>query len=194
MEKIKKIFTHIKTRVFVGVIALVPIFAIASIIIEIWKRLSGAADIMVKVFELTSLLGSYAITFATAFILICVFYGFGWLVNFSLFQKIKNWIETNALQYIPGYLAYKAQMEEKVNPTHDRRKPVLITTPMGQRPALLIDSSHGKNTVFVPNCPDSNNGVVWIVEDQMVSPLPLTNDEFEGSLHRYGLGLYQGKA
>ena len=185
----KKFLNHIKSRVLAGVIFLIPLFAIILIIQKLWKTLTGAGNYLVQLFGLKSLLGSNSVTIATAVLLVILFYFFGWLVKFSSLNRVRDWMETTLLQYIPGYLTYKAQLQEKVNPKQDSRIPVCINTVSGKRPGLLVEEQAENVIIFFPNSPDSNNGEVMIVPKQQVTNLDMNAASFIKSMQKFGKGL-----
>jgi uncharacterized membrane protein len=189
----KKIFNHLKSRVIAGVIFLIPLFAIILIIQKLWKTLTGAGNYLVQLFGLNSLLGSHSVTIATAVLLILLFYFFGWLVKVSALNRVRDWMETGLLQYIPGYLTYKAQLQEKISPTKDKRIPVYISSVSGKRPGLLVEEQADDAIIFFPNSPDSNNGEVIIVPRQQVTKLNIDASSFLKSLQKFGKGLYLAK-
>jgi len=102
---------------------------------------------------------------------------------------MKDWIEVSALQYIPGYLTYKAQIQDKVNASEDKRIPVWVATAAGKRPGLLIDEKNQEAIVFFPNSPDSNNGEVLMVERTTISKLEMTPSAFLKCLQKFGKDL-----
>ena len=185
----KKFLNHIKSRVLAGVIFLIPLFAIILLIQKLWNTLTGAGNYLVQLFGLSALLGAHSVAIATAVLLVLLFYFFGWLVKFSALNKIRDWMETSLLQYIPGYLTYKAQLQEKISPTKDNRIPVYVNSALGKRPGLLMDEQGDNAVIFFPNSPDSNNGEVIIVAKQQVTRLDMNADSFLKSMQRFGKGL-----
>ncbi len=189
----KKFLTHIKTRILAGVVFLIPLFAIILILQKLWKTLTGAGNYLVQLFGLSSLLGSNSVTIATAVLLVLLFYFFGWLVKFSFLNRVRDWTETSLLQYIPGYLTYKAQLQEKISPTQDNRIPVYINSALGKRPGLLVEEQSEDAVIFFPNSPDSNNGEVIIVPKHQVTKLNMNTSTFLKSMQRFGKGLFMVK-
>jgi len=102
---------------------------------------------------------------------------------------VKDWIEHSALQFIPGYLTYKAQLQQKISPKADDRKPVWVNTETGKRPGFLIDEHESEAVIFFPNSPDSNNGVVVMVSKQKVTKLDMTPSLFIKSMQKFGKDL-----
>jgi len=185
----KILFKHIKSRVLAGLVFLVPLFAIILILQKLWNFLSGSGHYIAKLLGLKPVLGSSAIPVITTLLLLILLYLFGWLVKFRSLNKTKDWIETKVLQYIPGYLTYKAQISDKLGPRADTRQPVWVTTPSGKRPGLLIAEQGQQAIIFFPNSPDSNNGQVFVVSIQQVTKMDVDASNFIKSLQKFGKDL-----
>ena len=155
----KKFFHHIRKRMLAGLILLLPLFAILLIMLKLYKMLKGEAGSQVANFlGVKPLLGKNAVPVTTAFLLALILYVFGGLVKLRWLNKMRDWIENTLLQFVPGYLTYKAQVLQKINPKEDSRIPVWVTTVVGKRPGLLINEQNEEAVIFFPNSPDSNNG------------------------------------
>ena len=185
----KKIWAHIRSRILAGLIFLVPLFAIILIVQKLWAKLSGSGQYLSKLLGLNPVLGKNAAPIVTTLLLVFLFYFFGWLVKFSALNRMKDWIENKVLQYIPGYLVYKAQISDKLGPTTDNRIPVWVTTDAGKRPALLITEQGEDAIVYFPNSPDSNNGTVSMVSTNKLTKLDITAAAFTKSLQKFGKDL-----
>lgn len=185
----KKVWVHIRSRVITGVIFLIPVFAVLSIIQKIWTKLTGAGNYFIKLLGLNHLLGNNSVVVGTAILLIALFYVFGWLVRFRLLNKFREWIENNLLQYIPGYLTYRAQLHEKVNPKEDKRIPVFVDTADGKCPGLLVEEKTDDAIVFLPNSPDSNNGKVVLIAKSKITKIDMKAADFIKSMQKFGKDL-----
>lgn len=168
----KKLIEHIKNRLLAGIIFIIPVFVIITILQKIWTSLNSAGSLVAEKMGLKALLGTHSVTLATTLVLVLIFYVLGWLVKFSLLNRFRDWIENSLLQYIPGYLSYKAKMQEKLLPKKDARQPVLVDYGTYRRPGLLIETRADDAIVFFPNSPDSNNGQTHVVNNQQLVPLP----------------------
>lgn len=167
----KKTIEHIKNRMIAGIIFIIPVFVIITIVQKIWTSLNNAGSLVADKLGLKTLLGAQSVTFATALLLVGIFYVLGWMVKFSLLNRFRDWIENSLLQYIPGYLSYKAKMQEKLLPKKDARQPVLVDYGSYRRPGLLIETRADDAIVFFPNAPDSNNGQTHVVNTQQLISL-----------------------
>jgi uncharacterized membrane protein len=168
----KKIIEQLKSRVLAGIVFMIPVFVVITIVQKLWKGLSGIGNSIAVSLGLKTLIGSASVTLSTTILLVLVFYAVGWLVRFSLLTKFRDWIEQSLLQFIPGYLSYKAKMQEKLLPKKDARQPVLVDYGTYRQPGLLIETRADDAIVFFPNAPDSNNGQTHVVNTQQLVPLP----------------------
>ena len=185
----KNFWNHIRNRMLAGLLLLLPLFAIVLVIQKLWKALSGSGHYVAKMLGLKPLLGNASVTVATALLFAILLYFCGWLVKFSALTRVKDWIERKLLQYIPGYLTYKAQLSEKLSPTEDKRIPVWVATNSGKRPGLLITENGDEAIVFFPNSPDSNNGQILSVTKQNITRLNMNAPAFIKSLQKFGKDL-----
>jgi uncharacterized membrane protein len=185
----KKFLKHIRDRILAGLIFLVPLFAIGLIIQKLWAKLSGSGQNLSKLVGLKPVLGSAAAPVITTLLLVILFYLFGWVVKYRALNRMRDWIETKVLQFIPGYLVYKAQISEKLGPKTDNRTPVWITTDTGKRPGLLIAEQAEEAIVFLPNSPDSNSGAVFMVSRRLLTKIDMNASSFIKSLQKFGKDL-----
>jgi uncharacterized membrane protein len=185
----KAFLKHIRERILAGLIFLVPLFAIVLILQKLWSKLSGSGHYLASLLGLKLVLGSSAAPIVTTILLVILFYFFGWLVKFSALNRTRDWIENKVLQYIPGYLVYKAQISDKLGPKTDNRIPVWVVTDMGKRPALLITEQGEDAIVYFPNSPDSNNGTVSLVSRNLLTKLDISATSFTKSLQKFGKDL-----
>lgn len=160
----KKVLDNFRNTILSGILFFLPIFFLLGLIQKVWQGLTGFGAKLAAFVGVKSVAGVGAASIVTTLLLILIFYICGLLVRFAFIGKFRNWIENSLLQYIPGYLTYKVKMEEKLIKKADERKPVLVETPYGSRPGLLIETTAQSATVYLPNTPDTNNGQVWVVD------------------------------
>jgi len=190
----RKLVQHATARVMSGVVFLIPLMVIIVIIQKLWTGLNGAGNFIVKTFGLHSLLGNKSVPIATALVLVILFYLCGLLVKFSMLTSFKDWLERSVLQYIPGYITYRAQIEKKIKPKQDSRIPVLVQTQIGKKPGLVIEERADESVVYFPNCPDSNNGEVLMVPNQQLTKLDIKTSVFIKSIQAFGKGIIPAQA
>jgi uncharacterized membrane protein len=186
---VKKFLNHIKSRILAGLVFMVPLFAVLLVLQKLFTTLRGAGNYLVKLFGLQSLLGRNTVTIATAVLLVFLFYFCGWLVKIKSLNQMRDWIETKLLQFIPGYLTYKAQVNEKITPKQDSRIPVWVNTDSGRRPGLMVEEKPEGAIIFFPNSPDSNNGQVLLVAREKVTKLDIAAVNFIKSMQKFGKDL-----
>ena len=160
----KKFLDNLRNTILSGILFFLPIFFLLGLIQKVWQGLTGFGAKLAAFVGVKSVARVGAASIVTTLLLILIFYICGLLVRFAFIGKFRNWIENSLLQYIPGYLTYKVKMEEKLIKKADERKPVLVVTPNGFRPGLLIETNVQSATVYLPNTPDTNNGQVWVVD------------------------------
>jgi uncharacterized membrane protein len=190
----KKLLNNFRNTILSGILFFLPIFFLLGLIQKVWQGLTGFGSKLAAFVGVKSVAGVGAASIVTTILLIIIFYICGLLIRFAFIGKFRNWIENNLLQYIPGYLTYKVKMEEKLIKKADDRKPVLVVTPNGSRPGLLIESSGQSATVYLPNTPDTNNGQVWVVDLSTIRHLKgdakslLKSVQYSGKgMHDYGI-------
>jgi uncharacterized membrane protein len=185
----KSFIERFRNTILSGIVFLLPVFAVVYILQKVWKGLTGFGAQLAGFLGIKSVAGVGAASVMTSIILLLLFYGCGLLVQFAMISNIRNWVERNMLQYIPGYLKYKVKMEEKLLPPEDERQAVLVHLHDAWKPGLLISRDSGQAIVFLPDTPDTDNGEVWVVEEKNLRLLTMSAKELKGSLQMSGRGL-----
>ena len=185
----KKYLVHIQNRVIAGFIFLIPLFAVLLLVKKLWASLAGTGSYLGQLVGLKSLLGSGSVPVATTLILVLLLYFCGWLIKFSSLNKARNLVEKSFLQYLPGYISYRARVEEKVGGQKDTRTPVWVSMVIGRRPALLVEEREGESVIFFPNSPDPNNGEVMLIDSYRITKLAMDVPSFLKSIQRFGKSL-----
>jgi hypothetical protein len=96
-------------------------------------------------------------------------------------------------KYVPGYGAYKAMAEEKLQGKVIALPytPALIKQQEYWLPAYVVEhDGNGNYVVFLPNAPNTNTGLVLLARQDQVKPLPsITANQLDASLKKMGRGL-----
>lgn len=187
----KKYLDKFRNTILSGIILFLPIFFLIWLIKNLWYSLAGFGAKIAGLVEFKMVPGLVAASIITTILIILIFYICGLLVRFAFIGKIKNWVEDNLLQYIPGYLTYKVKVETKLIKKTEEWLPVLVKTDEGARPALLIEVKDQMSTVFFPNCPDTNYGVIWVVDSVRVKHLSGDANTLLKSVQYSGKGLLE---
>ncbi len=185
----KNFLTHLRNRIIAGIIFLIPILAVMKSVKNLWDKMSKGGSYIVELLGLKAIFGTAAVPIANTLILLLLFYAFGYLVKISFLTRFRDWLENSVLKYVPGYLTVKAQIMQKVNPAKDTRQPVIVNTSVGNRYGLLVEEKEGFATVFFPNCPDTNNGQVWLEPVEKITKLSMEPQPFLKSIQQFGKGL-----
>jgi len=190
----KKFIQNLKTTIIAGIIFLLPVFGVLMLLQKLYGKLTGFGSQVAALLGIKSVAGVGATSIATTFILVGLFYVSGLMVKVTFMANFRNWVESNLLQYIPGYLGYKVKMEEKLLPRIEARTAALVRVGEIMRPGFLISRSEGKCVMFIPNTPDTNTGEVWIVDESKVQDLGKADDAFLNGIRYSGRGLRTVKA
>jgi len=185
----KKWLQHVQKQILAGIIFMIPVFVVLTIFQKLWAALKGGGDTISAYLGLTAVMGGNSATVATALLLVVIFYLLGWLVRFGMLVKFRDWLEESVLQHIPGYLTYKAKMQDKLMPAQDERVPVMVRMDGGERPGLLIEENTEFAMVYFPNTPDSNNGQCWCVPLVAVRKLDMSPGGLIKAMQGYGRGI-----
>jgi uncharacterized membrane protein len=187
----KQVFDKFRNTILSGIILFLPLFFLIEIIKKLWYSLTGYGAKIAGLVQFKIVTGVAATSIITTMLIILIFYISGLLVRFAFIGKFKNWIEDSLLQYIPGYLTYKVKVEAKLVKKSEEWPPVMVKTTEGFRPALLIEVSDQMSTVYFPNCPDTNYGVIWLVDSVNVKKLSGDANTLLKSVQYSGKGLLE---
>lgn len=188
----KKQLENFRNTILSGILFLLPVFVIAVILQRAWKGLTGFGTKLAKTLGLETVGGFSVGPVITTLALLLIFFLCGLLVRIAMVSKVRNWLESSILKFIPGYVIYKAKMESKLLPPTDKRQPVLVQLNNAWKPGLLIEQHEDKAVVFMPRTPETDTGEVWVIEASHIKPLSMTAKQFSKSLELSGYGLISG--
>ncbi|MGL6268994.1 MAG: hypothetical protein ACRC2O_13770 [Chitinophagaceae bacterium] len=180
-----------RNTILSGIMLFLPLFFLIGLIQKLWYSLTGVGAKIAGLVQFKVVTGVGAASIITSILIILIFYISGLLVRFAFIGKFKNWIEDSFLQYIPGYLTYKVKVETKLIKKTEDWLPVLVKSDEGARPALLIEVKDQMSTVFFPNSPDTNYGVIWVVDSVRVKHLSGDANTLLKSVQYSGKGLLE---
>src|SRR5690606_26047392 len=156
-----------------GMMYLLPIFVLFIVIEKLWYKVSHLGKLVVHNLHLDDFFGKYSLTITTGLLILLIFYVFGYLATLSRFMNFYNWFEGMLLDVIPGYSKYKTELENKISPKPDNRIPVLVNTPMGDKPGLLIDEKANNSVVFFPSATNALEGEVLVADNKMIQKIDI---------------------
>lgn len=182
----KKIIKHFRETVVAGLILLIPVFVLILLIQKLYQAMTGVGSKISDMLGIKSVAGIGAASIATSVVLVGIFYGCGLLVKFAFVTRLKDWLEENLLQYIPGYLTYKSKMQEKLENRTEPRKAILAKINNGWRPGFLVNSQPEGIVVFIPSSPETDRGEIWVLQQGDIKEIGLADQAFIGSLQNSG--------
>jgi uncharacterized membrane protein len=185
----KKLFQFIRATITGGIIFIFPIV----IIVVILKKAFEYLKIISQPFEpyLPELfMGFDGHNIFAIFLLIVLCFFLGMLFHSMRMQRGVNYLETNLLNYFPGYILFKTLLQERLNIEDQANlKPVLMAEGDGFRPGLLVEESEdGYCTVFFPDAPKCEAGEVRIVASSSIKKLNVPVHTITAVLRKMGKG------
>ena len=189
MKDYKKRLVKPKNKIVSGMMYLLPIFILFIVIEKLWYKVSHLGKIVVHNLHLDDFFGKYSLTITTGLLLLIIFYVFGYLATLPRFMKFYNWFEGMMLDVIPGYSKYKTQLENKISPKPDNRISVLVNTPMGDKPGLLIDEKTSNSVVFFPSTTNALEGEVLVVDNKIIQKIDIDAKSLLSIMKKQGKGL-----
>lgn len=189
MKDYKKRLEKPRNKIVSGMMYLLPLFILFVVIEKLWYKVSHLGKFVAHNLHLDDFLGKYSITVTTGLLLLLIFYVFGYLATLPRFIEFYNWFEGTLLDVIPGYSKYKNDLENKISPKPDNRVPVLLKTPVGNKPGLLIEEKEVSSVVFFPSTTNALEGEVLVVDNKIIEKIDLDAKSFLGIMKKQGKGL-----
>jgi uncharacterized membrane protein len=174
----------IRDALIEGALVVLPLGAVALLVVGIVHRLQAMAD---------PLAGTYlhpAIAAVALLLLLCARVGL--LVRSAAGRQARGLLEGALLQRIPGYRLVKAFAADGPLMGHPGKtlRPALAAIEEGLCPALVMDEfADGRLLVFVPGSPAPMSGTIYIFTPDKVQLLDTPLMPFLRSIASWGLGL-----
>jgi uncharacterized membrane protein len=190
----KSTVNFLKQTIIAGIFFLVPVLLIAYLFKKLWEPLHALIVKASETLHIDHLLGKTLLAGITvlSILLMCMLAGL--LMRLHKVGKWNEWIETNVLRFMPGYVFIKQIMSEKLQyeqNTSQLKKPVLVMLDDNWIVGILAEYSAETNlcVVYLPGSPEFNSGSVCLVELNRVRLLPYTFYHFKKSVEHFGNGL-----
>ncbi|WPB87309.1 hypothetical protein [Sediminicoccus rosea] len=167
-----------------GALVVLPIGAIALLVLGIVHRLQAMAD------PLSSTYVHPALAAVLLLLLLCALVGA--LVRSAMGRQARHVLEVGLLQRIPGWRLAKAFAAEGPLMGQGGRslRPALAHIEEGLCPALVMDEfADGRLMVFVPGSPAPMSGAIYIFTPDKVQLLDVPLMPFLRGIASWGLGL-----
>ncbi|MGY0391167.1 hypothetical protein ACW5R3_01240 [Bizionia sp. KMM 8389] len=189
MKDYKKHLEKPRSKIVSGMMYLLPMFVLFIVVEKLWYKVSHLGKLIVHNLHLDDFFGKHSLTITTGILLLLIFYVFGYLATLPRFMKFYNWFESTLLDIVPGYNKYKTDLENKISPKADNREPILVNTPMGDKPGLLIDEKTENSVVFFPSTTNVLEGEVLVVENDKIQKINIDAKSLFGIMKKQGKGL-----
>ena len=167
-----------------GAMVVLPIGAVALLVLGIVNRLERAAD------PLSGQFVHPAIVAVAALVALCA--AIGLAIRSAVGRRSREMLEALLLERIPGYRLVKAFAGD--GPLLERggrsMRPALAAIEEGQCPALVMDEfADGRLLLFVPGSPAPMSGAIYIFTPDKVVLLDVPLLPFLKAISSWGLGL-----
>jgi len=180
-------------RIFLGVLFLLPFFALFLIFEKVWHKFSAVSEKVEHVVGENMVFGPYTVTIIVVLLILVIFYFAGYLTDYNMSSRIHDAIERSFLEYIPGYLVYKNKMSNTLEATSGERIPVYFLNEAENKPAILIEQTETEALLFIPGIPDTNSGELVITARENVELANMGYKEFLKCLQLSGRGLLKNR-
>jgi uncharacterized membrane protein len=166
-----------------GALVVLPLGALALLVIGIVARLRDAADPLSSQF-VHPLVGAVALL-----VLLCLMVGL--LVRSAMGAALRRNADRLLFERIPGYRLAKAMLGEGLPAEGGRRpRPALASIEEGECPALVMEElADGRLVVFVPGSPGAMSGAIYLFTADKVRVLDVPLVPFLRCVASWGLGL-----
>jgi uncharacterized membrane protein len=167
-----------------GALVVLPLGAIALLLIHLIHSLQGAADPM---------LGGYLHPLvAAAVMLLLLFLVVGLAVRSAIGHWARQALETSLFERVPGYRLAKVLLGNALpeEAGGGRIRPALAAMEEGHCPALVMEEfADGSLLVFVPGTPAPMSGALYIFGAEKVIFLDVPLMPFLQTISSWGLGM-----
>jgi uncharacterized membrane protein len=182
---------RLRTTLVAGLFLLLPIAVVGIIAIRTIAILHPITERIAAYFGITT--GGRTLTIILL-LLLCLLSGF--LMRSQRVSHVRDWLERNVLNLLPGYEYIRMRMNETLAQGADQNtSAVLVRFDDNWSPARLIETGEdGTSVVFIPDTPQGNSGAVLVVESDRVQHLNVPYAKLAESVRNYGKGLQALKA
>ncbi|WP_424810961.1 hypothetical protein [Roseococcus sp. YIM B11640] len=167
-----------------GAMVVVPLGAVALLVIAIVRRLAAAADTVAP---------GYVHPLVAAVLLgVVLLLVVGLLVSSAPGRRMRRFLEGSIFDRIPGYRLAKVVTGEGLLATGKGKgmRPALASIEEGWCPAIVTEEfADGRLVVFVPGSPAPMSGTLYIFTPERVRFLDVPILPFMQSVAAWGLGL-----
>jgi uncharacterized membrane protein len=187
----KDIISRIRTNIFYGAIALLPVVVLAFIIFKLFEILQKLLDGLSPYLSTSSLLGIGLLLLVTILTLLSLCFLFGVFVNTGVGALLMNKVSSGLSENIPGYNII-ANLMSGMSAGKISYPPALITLFASGSASLgfVMEDNGGQYlTVFIPSAPIMTVGAIHLVERDRVQLIEGSSINAANCVTQWGMGL-----
>ena len=179
-------WSSLRSTFFAGLFLLLPIAVVLIVVLKVIAILHPLVEGLSMFLGIT--VGVRTLVVIVLFLL-CLMAGL--LMRSQRVDHVRDWLERNILNLLPGYEYIRMRMRETlVQESEAKASAVLVRFDDNWSPARLIETGEdGTSVVFIPDTPQGNSGAVLVVETERVHHLNVPYAKLADSIRNYGRGL-----
>ena len=169
-----------------GLLIVVPVYVAGLLVLK------GMSSVAKLVRPLAQLLPDWvpADQFLSLLLVLAICVAIGASVGTRIGRGVRNWIEKNLFERIPGYGLIRSLTQQVAGQSIESAwKAALIEIEEALVPAFIIEElEDGRYTVFVPSIPTPFAGAVYILDRQRVHPVHVSFTDAVRVVSKWGSG------
>lgn len=184
-----KLVNFIRATIAGGVLFLIPMIVLIAVVSKAINLLQHVARPLAERFPFTQVAGVGVITLISILLLLLLCFLAGLLMRTPSAKKMKSWIESNLLVYIPGYSYLQALSTDRLsNENTANWRPATILVDDNEVICFVIDETEHYCSVFLPSAPVPSSGSVCVREKRLVRYLPINVSQASALIRKFGKG------
>lgn len=169
--------SYLRKTLIGGLLFLIPLSILSYILFQVFKVFSNFAELVDQYIPIERIAGHIAIDLLAIILILLVCFLFGLLAKIPKMKFFQNYLETNLLIKIPGYLFFKAYTKglEDVENKSSELDPILVRLDDNSQLGFLIEENkEGLSSVYIPGSPNPWSGSVIYVSYDRIQQLNIT--------------------
>jgi len=168
---------------------LLPLFGCAFILLHVVKIVLGFIRPPLAFLSNKYLGHVAAVDLASIVVLLLLCFLTGLFVTTSLGQALGRWLESNVLDYVPGFRLFQSLSLIVFGQEETKGTPVIVRMDDNRQVGFLVEEhSASESIVYLPSAPQLMVGVVVIVETERIEKLNVPRSQAARCLTSFGLG------
>ena len=178
--------TFIVRSIVAGLVIVVPLYLSVLLLLKAMQAVGGLVRPLSKLLP-KWFPAEHVLSF---FLILGVCFLIGVAVGTRAGQAVREWIERNIFERIPGYALFRSLTQQLTGSREERVwKPALAEIEEALVPAFIIEEfEDGRFTVFVPAAPTPFSGSIYILTPERVHPVDVPFTHAIKALSRWGSG------